>query len=108
VHIFFYELGRRLGISKIAEHAQAFGPGLQTGIDLPASGAGVMPSPEWKMKTRRSKWYAGETISVSIGQGAVSVTPMADAPRRERPGNRWPAHDSACAVARQKAPEKIL
>jgi penicillin-binding protein 2 len=75
-NIFFYELGRRLGISKIAKHAQALGLGLETGIDLPGERAGVMPSPEWKMKARRSKWYAGETISVSIGQGAVSVTPM--------------------------------
>jgi penicillin-binding protein 2 len=75
-NIFFYELGRRLGISKIAEHAQALGLGSQTGIDLPGERAGVMPSPEWKKKTRRSKWYAGETISVSIGQGAVSATPL--------------------------------
>ena len=58
-NIFFYELGRRLGISKIAEHAQALGLGAQTGIDLPGERAGVMPSPEWKMKTRRAKWYAG-------------------------------------------------
>ena len=48
----------------------------ETGIDLPGERAGVMPSPEWKMKNRRDKWYAGETISVSIGQGAVSVTPL--------------------------------
>jgi len=75
-NIFFYDLGRRLGISKIAKHAQALGLGLPTGIDLPGERSGVMPSPEWKMKARRSKWYAGETISVSIGQGAVSATPM--------------------------------
>ncbi len=75
-NIFFYELGRRLGISKIAEHAHALGLGERTGIDLPGEKAGIMPSPEWKQQVRHAKWYAGETISVSIGQGAVSVTPL--------------------------------
>jgi penicillin-binding protein 2 len=75
-NIFFYELGRRLGISKIAEHAHTLGLGEKTGIDLPGERSGVMPSPEWKMQTRRTQWYAGETISVSIGQGAVSTTPL--------------------------------
>ncbi len=75
-NIFFYELGRKMGISKIAEHARALGLGEKTGIDLPGERSGVMPSPEWKQQVRGAKWYAGETISVSIGQGAVSVTPM--------------------------------
>ncbi len=75
-NIFFYDLGRRLGISKIARHAKELGLGEKTGIDLPGERAGVMPSPEWKMETRKTKWYAGETISVSIGQGAVSATPL--------------------------------
>jgi penicillin-binding protein 2 len=75
-NIFFYELGRRLGISKIAEHAHALGLGERTGIDLPGEKAGIMPSPEWKQQARHAKWYVGETISVSIGQGAVSVTPL--------------------------------
>jgi penicillin-binding protein 2 len=75
-NIFFYELGRRLGISKIAQHAHALGLGERTGVDLPGERPGVMPSPEWKMEARKAKWYAGETISVSIGQGAVSVTPL--------------------------------
>jgi penicillin-binding protein 2 len=75
-NIFFYELGRRLGIEKIAEHAQAFGLGEQTGIDLPEERSGIMPSPEWKKKARGSRWYPGETISVAIGQGAVSTTPL--------------------------------
>jgi penicillin-binding protein 2 len=75
-NIYFYELGRRLGISKIAEHAHSLGLGERTGVDLPGERSGIMPSPEWKLQTRRSKWYAGETISVSIGQGAVSTTPM--------------------------------
>jgi len=75
-NIFFYEMGRRLGISHIAEHARALGLGERTGIDLPGERAGVMPSPEWKQQVRGSKWYAGETISVAIGQGAVSTTPL--------------------------------
>jgi penicillin-binding protein 2 len=75
-NIFFYNLGKRLGISKIARHAQALGLGERTGIDLPGERSGVMPSPEWKMQARRAKWYPGETISVSIGQGAVSTTPL--------------------------------
>jgi penicillin-binding protein 2 len=75
-NIFFYELGRRLGISKIAEHAHALGLGERSGVDLPEERSGVMPSPEWKQKVRKAKWFAGETISVSIGQGAVSTTPI--------------------------------
>jgi penicillin-binding protein 2 len=75
-NIFFYELGKRLGIDKIAAHAHALGLGERTGIDLPEERSGVMPSPEWKQKARGSKWYAGETISVAIGQGAVSTTPL--------------------------------
>ncbi len=75
-NIFFYDLGRRLGISRIAAHGEALGLGAPTGIDLPGERSGIMPSPEWKLKARSDKWYAGETISVSIGQGAVSVTPL--------------------------------
>ncbi len=75
-NIFFYEVGKQLGISKIAECGRTLGLGERTGVDLPAERSGVMPSPEWKMETYGSKWYAGETISVSIGQGAVSTTPL--------------------------------
>jgi penicillin-binding protein 2 len=73
---FFYTLGERLGISKIAQYAQAFGLGKRTGIDLPGEVSGVMPSEEWKIRNFKQKWYAGETISVSIGQGAVATTPV--------------------------------
>lgn len=75
-NIFFYEMGRRIGIDKIAQHATALGFGERSGIDLPGERSGTMPSPEWKQRTRGDKWYAGETISVAIGQGAVSVTPL--------------------------------
>ena len=75
-NIFFYELGRRLGINKIAEHAESLGLGSRTGIDLAGERSGVMPSPEWKERVQKAKWYVGETISVAIGQGAVSTTPI--------------------------------
>ncbi|HYK89788.1 MAG TPA: penicillin-binding protein 2 [Acidobacteriota bacterium] len=75
-NIFFYDLGQRLGISKIAEHGRALGLGERTGIDLPGERSGVMPSAEWKEQTRGVKWFAGETISVSIGQGYVTATPL--------------------------------
>jgi penicillin-binding protein 2 len=75
-NIFFYELGRRLGMEKIAMHARALGLGERTGVDLPEERSGVMPSPAWKMQARHSKWYPGETISVAIGQGYVSTTPL--------------------------------
>jgi penicillin-binding protein 2 len=75
-NVFFYELGKKLGIDKIYEHAHALGLGERTGVDLPEERNGVLPSSEWKMRTRHAKWYAGETISVSIGQGATNVTPL--------------------------------
>lgn len=73
---FFYTLGERLGIARIARYAQALGLGQRTSIDLPGEVSGVMPSEEWKARTFKQKWYAGETISVSIGQGAVATTPI--------------------------------
>jgi penicillin-binding protein 2 len=74
--VFFYTLAERLGIERIAKYATALGLGQKTGIDLPQEASGVMPSEEWKLKNYRQKWYAGETISVGIGQGAVTTTPM--------------------------------
>jgi penicillin-binding protein 2 len=74
--VFFYTLAERLGIGRIAQYAAAFGLGQKTGIDLPQEVSGVMPSEEWKIRNFKQKWYAGETISVGIGQGAVAVTPI--------------------------------
>jgi penicillin-binding protein 2 len=73
---FYYTLAERLGIEKIAYWAHKVGLGQKTGIDLPGEVSGTMPSEEWKMKTFHEKWYAGEVISVGIGQGAVAVTPI--------------------------------
>jgi penicillin-binding protein 2 len=73
---FYYTLANKLGIDKIAEYANAFGLGQRTGVDLPEEALGNIPSTQWALKTQHRKWYAGETISVGIGQGAVTVTPI--------------------------------
>ncbi len=74
--IFYYTLAEKLGIDKIAHYAEEVGMGQKTGIDLPDEAAGTMPSTAWKLKNFHEKWYAGETISVGIGQGAVAATPL--------------------------------
>ena len=74
--VFFYNVGNKLGIDRIAEYAEMAGFGRKTGIDLPHEEEGLVPSTKWKARTYRQKWYAGETISVSIGQGALTVTPL--------------------------------
>jgi len=73
---FFFTLGNHIGIDRIAEYAELAGFGKKTGIDLPNEREGLVPSPHWKLRALREKWYAGETISVAIGQGAVTVTPI--------------------------------
>ena len=73
---FYYTLAERLGIEKIAYWAHKVGIGQKTGIDLPGEVSGTMPSEEWKLKTFHEKWYAGEVISVGIGQGAVAISPI--------------------------------
>src|ERR1700690_350403 len=74
--VFFYTLAEKLGIDRISKYASAMGLGQKTGIDLPEEASGVMPSEEWKIRNFKQKWYAGETISVGIGQGAVATTPV--------------------------------
>jgi penicillin-binding protein 2 len=73
---FYYTLANRLGIDTIAKYATSLGLGQKTGIDLPDEVSGTMPSTAWKLKTQHDKWFAGETISVGIGQGAVTATPI--------------------------------
>ncbi len=75
-NIYFYNVGRRMGIDRIAEYAELLGFGEKTGIDLPGEKEGLVPSSEWSHQVRKSNWYPGETISVSIGQGPTLVTPL--------------------------------
>ncbi len=74
--VFFYTLAEKLGINTIAKYATEYGLGQRTGVDLPQEASGVVPSEEWKVRNFNQKWYAGETISVGIGQGAVAATPI--------------------------------
>jgi penicillin-binding protein 2 len=74
--VFFYNVGNKLGIEKIATYANLVGFGQKSGIDLPGEKEGLVPSEKWALRAERRKWYAGETISVSIGQGQLTVTPV--------------------------------
>ena len=78
-NVYFYTIGNMTGIDKIHKWATLLGLGEKTGIDLPNEMQGLVPSPEWKQARFKEKWYAGETISVSIGQGAVALTPISEA-----------------------------
>jgi penicillin-binding protein 2 len=74
--VYFYTLGSKLGIDNIAFYADLAGFGHASGIDLPHEADGIVPSEKWKLRNYRTKWYAGETPSVAIGQGALTVTPL--------------------------------
>ena len=69
-------MGSKLGIDNIAQYATLAGMGQLSGIDLPHEAVGIVPSEKWKLRNYRQKWYAGETPSVAIGQGALTVTPL--------------------------------
>ena len=73
---YYYQLGNKLGVDKIAKWARAFGLGEKTGIALDDERGGMIPDTAWKMKRYRQPWYPGETLSVAIGQGYVTVTPL--------------------------------
>ncbi|MFN0170050.1 MAG: penicillin-binding protein 2 [Bryobacteraceae bacterium] len=74
--VFFYTAGNRLGIDRLAYYGEMAGLGARTGIDLPDEKSGIMPSTRWKIRNLQAKWYPGETISVAIGQGYLTVTPL--------------------------------
>ena len=81
-NVFFYNVGRKLDIDRIATFAMQMGLGKVTGIDLPGEDPGLIPSREWKARAYRTStksaqvWYPAETLDVAIGQGAVSLTPL--------------------------------
>jgi penicillin-binding protein 2 len=73
---YYYGLAHELTIDNIFSFISQFGFGKRTGIDIDGEGAGILPSQEWKMRRFKQKWYPGETISVGIGQGYNSYTPL--------------------------------
>src|SRR5499427_2255323 len=74
--VYFYTVANMVGVDKINKWATALGMGVLSGIDLPNEVKGLVPSTEWKRQRMHEKWYAGETISVGIGQGQVTTTPI--------------------------------
>jgi len=74
--IYFYKMGYRLGVEKIAHYAKMFGLGESTGFDLGGEKPGLVPTRKWKLKRLGIPWQAGETISLSIGQSFLLVTPL--------------------------------
>ena len=75
-NVFLWQLAMKLDVNQIADVATSFGLGQKTGIDLPGEIPGLVPTKEWKMKTQKREWFPGETLSVSIGQGATLTTPL--------------------------------
>jgi penicillin-binding protein 2 len=75
-NVFFYTIGQRLGIEKIADWSHRFGLGSPSGVPLAGEAAGLVPTDAWKRRSQGQPWYPGETISVAIGQGPLLVTPL--------------------------------
>jgi len=74
--VYFYNLGKLIGVDKLAEYARGFGLGAATGIDLHREKGGLIPTKQWKLSAVKESWQPGETISLSIGQGYNLVTPL--------------------------------
>jgi penicillin-binding protein 2 len=81
--VYFFRLADHMGIDRMAEFMKIFGYGELTGIDIPGEKPGLYASPEWKRRTFKrpadQAWFAGETVSMGIGQGAITVTPLQQA-----------------------------
>jgi penicillin-binding protein 2 len=74
--IYFYQVGLKVGVDRIAHYAHEFGLGRATGIPLSHEKPGIIPSTEWKQTRFGQPWYSGETLSISVGQGYINATPL--------------------------------
>ena len=74
--VYFYQVGLKLGISRILKWCSLFGLGSPTGIDLPGESPGVTAGPDWKRARFKESWYQGDTVNYSIGQGFLLTTPL--------------------------------
>ncbi len=75
-NVFFYQVALKAGIDALDDFALAYGLGKETGIDLPSERRGLVPTPQWKKKRTHERWYKGDTVSLSIGQGYLTATPL--------------------------------
>lgn len=104
---FFYQLGLKVGPDRIAQMAEAFGLGAATGTGLVGEKAGLVPSPAWKKAVLRDRWHAGDTVSLAIGQGPITVTPLQVARLTAAVANRgilWKPR----LVARVEGPDRVV
>ncbi|GBE04978.1 MAG TPA: penicillin-binding protein 2 [Nitrospirae bacterium] len=74
--VYFYEIAKKIGIDTLSKYATDFGLGSPTGIELAGERSGIVPSAEWKLRTKKEKWFTGETLNTVIGQGYLSTTPI--------------------------------
>ena len=119
VNTYYYQLALDMGIERIQQYLDRYGFGQPSGIDLVGEGSGILPTPAWKMKQRKERWYPGDTVNMSIGQGDWKVTPLqmvratsalADGGRLRRPHlveSRRDRFDAPWSALPQAAPEPI-
>ncbi|MCK4390562.1 MAG: penicillin-binding protein 2 [Desulfobacterales bacterium] len=74
--VFFYQVGEKVGVDRLARYAKGCGLGVPTGINVDNEAVGLVPTSAWKLRSKGEPWQGGETLSVAIGQGANLVTPI--------------------------------
>ncbi len=114
--VYFYDLALNLGIDKMYSYLSLFGFGKKTGIDLHGESAGLLPSREWKRRTRRLPWFPGETLITGIGQGFMLTTPLQLASttatlalngRHQRPQMIYAVEDPKIKILNLKPPKSL-
>ncbi|MBU1023124.1 penicillin-binding protein 2 [bacterium] len=108
--IYFYQLGEKLGAEKIVEYANLLGFGSATGIDLPGENSGLIPTAQWKQERIGERWYKGDTVNMSIGQGFLQVTPIQIVRLYAffaNGGKLINPHLNLVAITRDNTPEKL-
>jgi penicillin-binding protein 2 len=110
--VYFYRLADKMGIDRMHEFMSAFGYGELTGIDIPGEKPGLYASPEWKRRVFKRKadqvWFPGETISMGIGQGPITVTPLQQAHFAAEISERGQIIATPRLVAATRAPGSVL
>lgn len=114
--VYFYDLALNLGIDKMSAYLAQFGFGAKTGLDINGESSGLLPSREWKRKTRRLPWFPGETLITGIGQGFMLVTPLqlAEATatlavngKRQRPQMIYAKQDPKIEILNLRPPKSL-